>query len=158
MQPLISHGALMPKSAFGFEQPQDSPGFLLWQTTVTWQRLIKQSLDKHDISHAQFVVLANLLWFEEHQQTPKQIMIVQLSKLDKMTVSKSFKKLVSDKLVTRTESKTDTRAKSVKLTAKGKKLTAKLINCVEAIDEQFFGVLSKKERQQLLGLFNKLVV
>tara|TARA_B100000508_G_scaffold139794_1_gene138883 strand:+ start:662 stop:1108 length:447 start_codon:yes stop_codon:yes gene_type:complete len=148
----------MAKSSFGFERPEDSPGFLLWQTTVTWQRLIKHALDKHNISHAQFVILANLLWFEEHKQTPNQAMIVEMSKLDKMTVSKSLKLLAIDKLITRQEDKHDTRAKTVKLTAKGKKLAAKLINRVEKIDEQFFGVLSKKERGQLLGLFAKLVL
>jgi hypothetical protein len=33
------------KSAFGFEVPEASPGFLLWQTTTAWQRLIKKMLD-----------------------------------------------------------------------------------------------------------------
>ncbi len=35
----------MTDSVFGFEQPEHSPGFLLWQTTITWQRLIKKALD-----------------------------------------------------------------------------------------------------------------
>ena len=77
---------MKPKSAFGFEAPEDSPGFLLWQTTITWQRLIKKALEAHDVSHAQFVVMAVLLWFEEHQEDPTQIAIARLSKLDQMTV------------------------------------------------------------------------
>lgn len=49
---------------FGFAKPEDSPGFLLWQTTIIWQRRIKKALESHDISHAQFVIMAILLWFE----------------------------------------------------------------------------------------------
>ncbi len=56
----------MPKanSTFGFDKPEDSPGFLLWQTTITWQRLIKKALEFSGISHPQFVILAITLWFE----------------------------------------------------------------------------------------------
>lgn len=72
---------------FGFDQPQDSPGFLLWQTSVIWQRLIKKTLETYDISHAQFVIMALLLWFEAHHYNITQTLIVNWSKLDKMTVS-----------------------------------------------------------------------
>ncbi|PHQ82097.1 MAG: MarR family transcriptional regulator [Coxiella sp. (in: Bacteria)] len=147
----------MSSSSFGFETPEDSPGFLLWQTTVLWQRAIKKALDVYHIAHAQFVVLANTLWFEEHQQTPTQIMIVRMSKLDKMTVSKALKKLVNDGLVGRVENSLDTRAKSISLTPQGKQLTITLIARVEAVDETYFSGISTQERQQLLGLFSKLI-
>lgn len=52
---------------FGFDKPEDSPGFLLWQTTMIWQRQIKRSLEPYDISHAQFVIMATLMWFEAHR-------------------------------------------------------------------------------------------
>src|SRR5258708_5283050 len=110
----------MADPAFGFEKPEHSPGFLLWQTMTTWQRRIKKILDPYDISHAQFVILANVLWFEGVKQTPTQILIVRSTKLDKMTVSKSLKKLVAENYAKRAEHKIDTRAKSVHLTAKGK--------------------------------------
>lgn len=41
----------MSELPFGFDKPADSPGFLLWQTTITWQRLIKDALEPYDISH-----------------------------------------------------------------------------------------------------------
>ena len=56
--------------------------------------------------------MATLLWFEFHQYDTTQILIVNWTKLDKMTVSKSLKKLVALKLVHRIEHETDTRAKS----------------------------------------------
>ncbi len=50
----------MTNPPFGFDAPEDSPGFLLWQTTISWQRMIKKALEPHDISHAQFVIMAIL--------------------------------------------------------------------------------------------------
>ena len=82
----------MSKTPFGFKTPEDSPGFLLWQTNTTWQRLIKKPLEQHNISHAQFVIMALLLWFEGQNTEVAQVDIVRMSKLDKMTVSKSLKK------------------------------------------------------------------
>lgn len=147
----------MPDPAFGFEKPEHSPGFLLWQTMVTWQRLIKKALDPYDISHAQFVILANVLWFEGVKQKPTQILIVRSTKLDKMTVSKSLKKLVADGLIKRMEHEKDTRAKSVHLTAKGKAMATRLVPIVEKIDEEFFGSVSRKDQQSLVHILGGLV-
>ena len=146
----------MKHSPFGFDQAQESPGFLLWQTTLLWQRLIKKALEPHDISHAQFVIMATLLWFEFQKKSTTQVDIIDWSKLDKMTVSKSLKKLVSLELVNRSEHKTDTRAKSVSLTSKGHKLIHQLIPMVEKIDAEFFGKLAKKEQQDFLPQLRKL--
>lgn len=148
---------MKPDSAFGFEAPEDSPGFLLWQTTITWQRLIKRALEVYDISHAQFVIMAILLWFEEHQQDPTQIALARLSRLDKMTVSKSLKKLVIQGYIRREESQKDTRAKWVYLTPKGKDLTIKVVPIVEGIDADFFGKTPKSDQQILIQILGKLM-
>ena len=147
----------MKNKIFGFDKPEDSPGFLLWQTTITWQRQIKKVLDPYEISHAQFVVMAVTLWFESNKQDVTQIMIIKLSKLDKMTVSKSLKKLVSAGYVKRMEDKTDTRAKAVYLTKKGKDLISKLIPLVEAVDRDFFGVVKREEQRALMGILNNMI-
>lgn len=141
---------------FGFEKPEDSPGFLLWQTTMIWQRKIKKALDVHAISHAQFVIMATLLWFDAHHYDTTQVLIVHWSKLDKMTVSKSLKKLVSLGLVKRIENEIDTRAKSVSLTQKGKDFVHTLVPVVESIDEEFFGKAASKQ-DKLIPIFKKLV-
>lgn len=147
----------MKDSVFGFDRPEDSPGFLLWQTTVTWQRLIKKALEHYKISHAQFVILAITLWFESKNQDVSQSLIIRQSKLDKMTVSKSCKKLTTEGYVNRTEHKEDIRAKSITLTKKGKKLVSRLIPIVEQIDEKFFDVLKKTEQQFFIHALNQLV-
>ncbi len=145
------------KSTFGFETPEESPGFLLWQTTITWQRLIKKALDGHDISHAQFVIMAVSLWLEEHHQDPTQVAIARLSKLDKMTISTSLKKLVLQGYISRKESQKDTRAKWVSLTPTGKILMSTLVPLVEGIDKEFFRCLGSDDHQKLNQLLNKIV-
>lgn len=132
-------------------------GFLLWQTTIIWQRQIKKALEVYDISHAQFVILAITLWLEEHSQNTTQIAIASWSKLDKMTVSKSLKKLMVQGLVNRVEHKTDTRAKNVSLTKKGKHLIHRLVVIVEKIDEQFFGHLSHQNQNSFHRTLKLLV-
>src|SRR3989338_3325283 len=146
----------MTNLTFGFDQPEASPGFLLWQTTITWQRLIKKARDVYDLSHPQFVILAILLWFQEKKEESNQIRIARLSKLDKMTVSKSLKKLVALGLVDRSEHKQDTSAKSVVLTKKGKIMAMKLVPIVEQIDANYFGQLSHKEEASLIGALANL--
>jgi len=147
----------MSNSIFGFEKPEHSPGFLLWQTTVSWQRLIKKTLEAHNLSHAQFVVMAILLWLREQKTDVVQIDIVKMSKLDKMTVSKSLKKLVTLGFVSRQENKHDTRAKTVCLTKSGISITKKLVPKIEEIDSDFFGNLKDNEQGSLIKVLQKLV-
>jgi DNA-binding MarR family transcriptional regulator len=147
----------MSKLPFGFDIPEDSPGFLLWQTTMVWQRQIKRALEPYEISHAQFVIMATLMWFEIHHYDITQIVIVNSSKLDKMTVSKSLKKLVALGFVNRMEHETDTRAKTVSLTAQGKKMVGILVPIVEGIDGLFFGKASDKEIKSFTSILAKLI-
>ncbi len=144
------------KLSFGFEKPEHSPGFLLWQSTMVWQRRIKKALDPFQISHAQFVILAILLWLDETQSESTQATIVSLSKLDKMTVSKSLKVLGEQGYVKRKEHAQDTRVKSIRLTDKGKNLTKEMVPLVEGLDADFFSVLNHQENTQLNGILNKL--
>lgn len=157
MHLLISRELSMVNSAFGFDKAEDSPGFLLWQTTIIWQRLIKKALDPYDISHAQFVILAITMWFEDNNQEISQGLIIRQSKLDKMTVSKSLKKLVADGYIKRSEHQQDTRAKSVHLTKKGRTLALKLVPIVEKVDASFFDVINKSDQQSLINILSNLV-
>lgn len=148
----------MAKLPFGFAKPEDSPGFLLWQATITWQRKIKKALEIYDITHPQFVIMALLLWLEAHQYDTTQTLIASWSKLDKMTVSNSLKKLAVLGYVHRIEHGVDTRAKSVSLTSKGKDLVRRLIPIVEGIDTEFFARASAAEQKSLIYILRKLAV
>lgn len=146
----------MSNLPFGFDQPEDSPGFLLWQTTMLWQRQIKKALEAYEISHAQFVIMAALMWFEAHQYDTTQVLIITQTKLDKMTVSKSLKKLVALGYAGRMEHKSDTRAKTVILTEQGQKMVRILVPIVEDIDAKFFGKTEGFKQQQLIKILREL--
>lgn len=147
----------MSITAFNFEKANHSLGFMLWQTTMIWQRLIKKALEPYHVTHPQFVILASLLHFQEQQHDETtQVMLIQWTKLDKMTVSISLKGLVNEAYISKKTSSQDSRAKSVTLTKKGQLLTKKLIPIVEAIDKEFFGVLSKDKQSVLIDAFSHL--
>lgn len=128
-------------STFNFDKPEESLGFLLQQTTITWQRLIKKELDHFKLSHAQFVILAITLWLNSKNRESSQALVVKLSKLDKMTVSKSLKKLAKLGLIKRFECQIDTCVKKIELTKKGTELATKFVPIIENVDNNFFGRL-----------------
>lgn len=146
----------MKQEPFGFERPEHSPGFMLWQTTIMWQRRIAKALEPHNISHPQFVIMAVLLWLQGHKEEVFQVDIIELTKLDKMTVSNSLRKLESLGYLTRKESRNDSRAKKVTLITKGKNLIKKLVPIVESTDAEFFDSLDTKDQSSLLKLLIQL--
>ena len=148
----------MNNTPFGFDSPEESPGFLLWQVTMSWQRLIKKELELYGISHSQFVIMAILLWFSKKNVELTQVDLIKMSNLDKMTISKSLKKLLSIGLVTRYENVEDTRAKNAKLTQKGEELASVLVPIVESTDKKFFGKLSNSEQDVLIKKMRDLSV
>lgn len=147
----------MSNPSFGFDQPEDSPGYLLWQVTMMWQREIRTALESHNISHAQFVIMATLLWFDSQKVDITQVLIAHHTKLDKMTVSKSLKTLTLLDFVNRIESETDTRAKNVTLTSKGKDILNLLIPLVENIDSKFFNTGSNTEKNNFTHFLRKII-
>ncbi len=148
----------MKNLPFGFERPEDSPGFLLWQTTILWQRQIKKKLEKYNLSHAQFVIMATLMWAETNNYDTTQIFIAKLTKLDKMTISKSLKKLTSIGYVNRMENVQDGRAKTIFLSDKGEEMVKILVPMIEGIDAEFFGSCSTEEQHLLNFLFKNLII
>ncbi len=135
------------KAPFGFQVPEDSPGFMLWQMTVAWQDAIKRALKPYNISHIQHVILAILLWFERSDEAPSQITLSRMANLDKMTVSKALRSLEERGYVTRYASESDSRAKQMELTEKGRELASILVPLVEKTDEVFFERLKGDTRK-----------
>ena len=142
--------------SYPFDESEKSLGFLMWKTTLTWQRMIKRTLDSYDLSHPQFVILQILLNSYTPQENKTQIDIVKQSKLDKMTVSKSLKKLGLLGLITRHENEKDPRAKTVLLTEKGKKIIEVLQPMIERVDKGFFYSLNNQQQEALKSTFNLL--
>lgn len=125
---------------FGFENADNSPGYLLWQVTMLWQRKIKKELDKLNITHTQFVLMSVLSWLSQNKDNVSQVDIAQHSKTDRMMVSKVLRTLEAKEMVSRIGHPNDTRANIVVLTKKGEDALQKAITVVETIDNEFFSI------------------
>ena len=142
---------------FQVEKAEDSPGFLLWQVTNLWHREIKKALEKHQITHSQFVLLASIHWLTIQQQDVTQIALSNHTKIDPMTTSTVLRTLQTKGFLKRREHSTDTRAKTVALTDSGNNIVVQAIKTVEQFDNDFFRPVDNEEKTfntQLITLLN----
>jgi DNA-binding MarR family transcriptional regulator len=129
------------KIEFHFKKPEESPGYLLGQLTMLWQRKQKRVLDPLDLTSTQFALLCALAWLSRESDKVTQVDIANQGNADRMMVSKVLRTLEEKEFITRHDHPTDTRAKLVKLTAKGEVVLQKAIICVENADLEFFNEL-----------------
>ncbi len=139
---------------FKFDIPSESLGFLLWKTNNLWRREIKKVLEKYDLTHVQFVVLASTYWLSKSEKNITQVEIANFIEIDKMMTSNVIRKLFKKELIDREEHKIDSRAKIIKLTDKGESVLKKALIGVESFDLIFFKKLSNRKsfNDELLNL------
>jgi DNA-binding MarR family transcriptional regulator len=138
---------------FNYTHPEESSGYLLWQLTMLWQRKMKKELDKIDLTHTQFVVLAVLAWLSGTNKVVTQIDIASHAKTDRMMTSKVLMTLQDKGFIERTEHLTDTRAKSVIITDSGLHIIRQAAQIVDIVDKDFFGFIKKDSES-----FNKSMI
>lgn len=85
---------------------------------------------------------------------PSQSDITKVTSIEKMTLSKAIVRLEELLLVRRVKSEVDTRTINVSLTRKSKKLIPHLVNAVESIDNEIFGIKNTNDK----ALFTKILV
>jgi DNA-binding MarR family transcriptional regulator len=118
--------------------PDDSPGFLLWQVTLRWQREITATLAPLDLTHVQFVLLANTWWLNGQDEEPNQLTLARRAATDIKMTSQVVRKLEEKGLLERRVDPADTRAKRLRVTERGAKVAREAIATVEAADAEFF--------------------
>ena len=126
-----------------FDTPQQSPGFLLWRVTLSWQRRMRAALAPHDLTHVQFVLLASLWWLQEHSGRPTQAQLAEQAGTDLMMTSQVLRRLEGRGLLARDPDPDDSRARRVRLTAAGGELLTGALADVEAADQAYFAVLGR---------------
>lgn len=131
------------KIHFKFKSPEESPGYLLGQLNLIWQRNQKKVLDPLDLTQTQFVLLAALAWLSKTSDEVTQVDIANQGNADRMMVSKVLRTLEAKKFISRHEHTSDTRAKIVRLTPAGEKVLQMALARVEEADIEFFSVLEK---------------
>ena len=119
-------------------EPGQSPGFLLWHTTLRWQREVAAALAPLDLTHVQFVLLACAWWMNDHGQRPNQIALAEQAGTDVKMTSQVVRALEAKGLLERTVDPDDTRARRIAVTARGRRLAPQAIAAVEAVDTEFF--------------------
>ena len=124
-----------------FEKPDESPGFLLWQTINLWQRKMRVALRESGLTHVQFVLLASIVWLNDHDKEATQVMIARFAHADVMMTSQVLRSLEEKALILRLKKPADTRAHLIYPTKKGRKLVGNAIKVVEDTDSAFFATL-----------------
>jgi DNA-binding MarR family transcriptional regulator len=124
-----------------FDSPEQSPGFLLWQVSSSWRRQIEQVLKNFDLTHPQFVVLANLAWLGRSNEQITQKELAQQVFIDTATLSQIIRGLEKKTLIKRVRIEGDERAKYPVITETGASLITQALPIVEACDKEFFSKL-----------------
>ena len=115
-----------------------SPGFLLWQVEMCWQRVINKVLTGHDLTYTQFIVLSITGWLSENNAPVYQHQIAKHSKIDRMMTSRILASLEKKGFITRLKIDGDARAKLVDLTSRGKKVLELSLAEVNEMEARFF--------------------
>lgn len=146
-----------PPSTFPsrFAGPGESPGFLLWQTSMRWQRCQREALLALDLTHVQFVLLASALWLGRTHGELTQAALANHAQLDAMMTSQVLRTLEQKGFLTRVAHSRDSRAKAIAVTPEGRALAARALSVVEAVDDRFFAALGE-QRQALVEMLATL--
>jgi DNA-binding MarR family transcriptional regulator len=130
--------------------PGDSPGFLLWHATLRWQRDTTAALAPLDLTHVQFVLLACCWWLNDQGERPNQLALARQAGTDVKMTSQVVRTLEQKGLLEREVDPADTRARRLRVTAKGAALAPKAIEAAEAVDTAFFSAVPDAEVLSLL--------
>lgn len=139
-------------TASAYDAPEQSPGFLLWRVTLSWQRQMRAALAPHDLTHVQFVLLASLWWLEDNYAPPTQAQLAQHAGTDAMMTSQVIRKLERRGLVDRHPDPVDSRARRLQLTITGAALLTSALADVEATDDAYFVTLEQGREAFLAAL------
>lgn len=138
------------------EGPATSPGFLLWHATLRWQRAMAEALQQHDLTHAQFVLLASTWWLNGQEERPSQSRLSELTGSDPRMTSEVVRRLAAKGLLQRDQDPSDSRAKVLRVTPSGAAVAVAAIGSVEAADAAFFGPAASAAPEALLPILHAL--
>jgi len=133
-------------------------GYLIWKILKFWQRGKHRVLEDYGITGSQMEILGSIYKNKKNgKDEVTQVFLSQDTDIDPMTVSTILRNLQKKGLITRKESKTDTRARVVELTGEGTKLLTKAIKRVTEENDYLFRNVDKDSlRSQLLILLGEL--
>lgn len=147
--------------SFSKDRPEQSLGFVFWQTTLLWQRVTSDSLKNLNLTHVQFILLAGLGWLTKQDQSVTQSMLAKHAKTDIMMTSKVLRTLEAKALIKRLSHTSDSRAYTLEITDNGMDVLQKALSVVELVDQEFFSNLGNRKKifhddfLEILSHYNK---
>jgi len=136
-----------------FSGPSESPGLLLWRTTMRWQRIMTAALAPLDLTHVQFVLLASAMWLGRNGEPPNQVQLAAQAGTEVKMTSDVVARLEAKGLIAREADPRDSRAKVIRVTPAGAAAAQRAIVAVETADAAFFEPVNEA---QLVGLLRQL--
>ena len=103
----------------------DDIGYLIWRIFKFMQRGKLRLLEEFGLTGSQLELLGAIYQISKHDMEVTQILLSQKTGIDPMTTSTILRNLQKKGLITRHESKTDTRARIVEVTDAGADLFEK---------------------------------
>ena len=139
-----------------FKQPEDSLGYLLWQTAHGWMRRLNSELLEMGLTHLQMIALGSTAWLTRISGPPSQARLAEFCAMDPMLISKVVRTLEKKRAIVRTSDTRDTRRKLLSVTDEGVRIILECIPVIERAYEKFFAAVDADEPQfhdTLLRLF-----
>jgi hypothetical protein len=93
------------------KRPEESLGYLLWQTAHGWMRFLNGALAETGMTHLQFIVLGSAAWLAHIGKPPSQARLAKFCAMDPMLISKAARMLERKRAVARAADPRDNRSK-----------------------------------------------
>ncbi len=120
----------------------DGPGALLWRASNAWTRRLRAALAPHDLTQAQFMLLAGLARLEARTAEPiTQAGLAKACGVDVTMASSVLRRLAAARLLRRRRG-ADARSRALAVSAAGRARLEAALPDVEAAEAAFFRALS----------------
>jgi DNA-binding MarR family transcriptional regulator len=133
-----------------------SAGLVFIRAYNKWHTRIKKALRETGITHPQFVVMTALAYLSQSVEYVSQARVAALADMDEMSVSQIARSLEKSGFLRRSDNPLDVRSYAIDLTDKGAEAVRAALPIVEAIDDDFFGVLGE-EKTPFLACLRRLI-
>jgi len=104
-----------------------------------------------DLTHVQFVLLASAWWLNRSGEHPTQVALASFAGTDVKMTSQVLRSLERRGLIEREPHPADSRARTIAVTATGRRLAPRAIAVVERVDAEYFADVDVDAAVTLLG-------
>lgn len=123
---------------FPYDIPDGSVGFLLWQSSMCWQREINKILAPHGLTYTQYIVLCIVGWLKNNNAKTYQHQVARFSRIDRMMTSRVLASLERKKLLKRVKQSDDARTNLIEMTSLGEETLVDALKSATQAEHEFF--------------------